>query len=99
LFVPTGVWGSYSAFLGSDGGYYLATTPEKIEKIEPSFESFLEYRAMGTSLKTWAPAGCSAELVPNAIATVLAKERAVPAVVEVCNEFHSWWQDDAWTLL
>jgi hypothetical protein len=98
LFVPAGNWGSFSVFLGADGGLYQATTPETMEKVEPSIESFLESQAMSTSLATWAPRLFVAYFFPKLVVPALAAECTVPAVTEASNEFHRWWQDDVWTL-
>jgi len=98
VFVPAGEWGSFSVLLGSDGGLYQVTTPDMIEKLEPSFESFLENQAMARSFRTWAPNGFVADLSPGFVAPALATQRAVPPVTEASNEFHRWWQDGTWTL-
>lgn len=98
LFVPAGTWGSFSVFLGADGGLYQATTPETMEKIEPSIEGFLEDQAMRTSLATWAPRLFVADFSPEGVVSALATKCAVPAVTEASNEHHRWWQDDVWTL-
>jgi hypothetical protein len=97
-FVPLGEWESYSAMLGEDGGIYFVATPDRIERMAPSFEGFLEHQAMLTSFRAWAPKGCAALLSPGSVAPMLANEYSIPPVREASSELHKWWQDDCWTL-
>jgi hypothetical protein len=97
-FVPLGYWGIYTIFLDAHGKMYLFHVPDDLTLIDSSFESFLENQAMRASLATWGPRLFVAYLSSPLMAPALAKERAVPPVVEASNEFHRWWQDDLWTL-
>lgn len=97
-FVPAGYWGIYTLFLDEAGRLYLFHVPDELVPLEPSFESFFEQQAMMASFRVWAPHGFAADLSPGNLAPRLAAERAIPLVAEASNEFHRWWQDDAWTL-
>lgn len=95
-FVPVGSWDIYAILLDAAGRMYLFDAPDQLTAVEPSFESFLEDKAMATEI--WSPISFSAHLAPKTAVAAFARERGIPPVVEASNELHRWWQDEALTL-
>jgi len=95
-FVPVADFGNDSLLIDATGRLYLLEESGARTAIEPSFESFLEDKAIATEI--WSPTIFSTYFSPKAVAPALAVSLRVPPVVEVSNEFHRWWQDDSLTL-
>ncbi len=97
-FAPIAEWGNDILLVDATGGVYVLTELGVVTAVEPSFEGFLENQAMSTSFAEWSSTLFSAHFSPKTAVPAVAASLGVPAVAEVSNEFHRWWQNDAQTL-